>query len=977
MNAEASSDPPVHFQPISHIVGRSREQALLHQVLDRAVSGRGRFMLLAGEAGIGKSTLVGWIVEQANRLGARVLTGGFYDLNASSPYGGWREILDWPLAGENPIPLPAALVAPDGTNNITSQGEWFAAVRGFLGSLTAAQPIVVVLEDLHWADGASLDLLRYLARHVAAEPILLLATYRDDELSPNGPLFHILPNLVREACTERMHLPRLNAGDVRALVASAYQLGDDDASRLADYLRVHAEGNPFFIGEMLRMLEEQRVLMPSDRGWNLGDIVALPVPPLIHQLIHRRLTRLNATVRDLLAVVAVIGHEVPVDLWQAASGASDEDLTAAIEAALEMQLLKEATASPRVEFSHALVREALYADCPLIRRRQWHRRVGEALSATARADPAIVAMHFQQAGDDCAVEWLLRAGERAYALHAPQVAIQHFSDAFESAEDHALPVPFSAYRTRGLAHETIGDFESARRDFASARDIAIAVGDRQGTWQALIDLGALWSARDYARAGTLFRQALDLAHQIGDPATIAHSLNRIGNWHVNADRPLEAVPCHREALSIFERLEDQQGIAESFDLLGTAFLIGGDLTQTRNHLRSAISQFRELGDPRALSSSQAMLTTAHAAWRHSPLVPISADMREGIEAGEQAILKARAIGWRPGEVFAQGVLATLLNSVGEYSRGLELAEASLDLACEIGHRQWITSAHFRLGHGLREALDFAGARRHLEQSLFLARDSGSALWVSYATGHLAQTLVEMDRLAEAETILDDVGGADASVDTLGLRTCAFARAALALCRGEPDRALDMVDRLIETAPGMRSGTVIPLLSRLRGRALVELDRPREAEAELLAAHKVAGKLSLRPLIWRIDLDLGDLYQTQRRPEEARQAFAEARATIDELVANVPADLRETFLTRAAAIFPPSLSPDVSRPHDGLTGREIDVLRLVAEGLTDPQIASRLYLSPRTVHAHLRSIYTKLDVPSRAAAARVAVERRLI
>lgn len=807
--------------------------------------------------------------------------------------------------------------------------------------------------------------------------MLLLATYRDDELSPHDPLYQILPDLVREACTARIHLPRLTAGDVRAMVARTYQLGNDEVSRLTDYLHAHAEGNPFFIGEMLRTLQEHRVLIPDDEGWRLGDIGAAPVPLVVQQLVHRRVSRLESPVRELLAIASVIGHEVSVDLWQTASGASDEELTAAIEAALEMHLLRQSTTSPRVAFSHALVREAIYADCPLIRRRHWHRQVGEAISATAPADPAIIAMHFQQAGDQRVVEWLVRAGERAYALHAPHVAIQHLSDAIEAAEHHAVPVSISAYRMRGLAHETIGEFEPARRDFASARDHAAAAGDRQGAWRALIDLGGLWAARDYARAGALFRQALDLAHEIGDPATIAQSLNRIGNWQVNADRPLEAVPCHREALDIFERIDDQRGIAETFDLLGTAFVIVGDLAQADRHLRRAVAQFRELGDPRAFSSGKALLTTVHATSRHATLVPVVQDRDAAVEEGEAAILAAREIGWRSGEVFAQSALAMLLNCLGDFSRGLELAQASLDLAHEIGHRQWIASAHFRLGHGLREVLDLAGAQRHLEQSLLHARESGSALWVSYATGYLAQTLAAMDLIEEAEAVLDDVCPADAVADTIGLRGCAFARASLSLRLGDADSALGMVDRLLESAPGSKPGTVIPMVSSLRGSALVRLGRYEDAEHDLLAARHAAVELGMRPLLWRIDIELGTLYREQVRTDDARRAYAAAQAMSDELAAGLPHTLHEDFVTRAAAAFPPPPVMDVTHVGSGLTAREIDVLRLVAEGLTDPQIARRLYLSPRTVHTHLRSIYAKLDVPSRAAAARVAVERKLL
>lgn len=472
-------------------MGRSRELMLLRVVLERMLSGRGSLVLVTGEAGIGKTTLVNRLADEALRHGATVLRGGCYDLTTTPPYGPWLELFERyrPMPGQPP--LPDTLSSPAVGTHVASQAEWFLVVRTFLTDLAAGQPLVLVIEDLHWVDSASLDLLRYLARQITTEPIMLVTTYRTDELTRGGPLSLQLPALIREARTERITLSRFSDPEVRALVAMTYELADPEIARLVAYLQAHADGNPFFIGELLLTLHDQGILRQEDCGWAVGDLRAVPVPPLVQHVIERRLAYLAPAVRELLVGAAVIGHDVPLDLWQAASHASDEQLATAIKAALDLHLLTQSATSDGVHFVHALVREALYAGTVLIHRRQWHLRVGEALAAMVKPDAAVVAFHFQQAADPRAVAWLLRAGERAHAIYAPHAAIAYLTDAIALAEHHSVAWPLTAFRTRGLAYEMIGDFERARRDHEHVRERAAATEDQHAAWQALLDLGAL------------------------------------------------------------------------------------------------------------------------------------------------------------------------------------------------------------------------------------------------------------------------------------------------------------------------------------------------------------------------------------------------------------------------------------------------------------------------------------------------------
>jgi tetratricopeptide (TPR) repeat protein len=892
------------------LVGRERETSELRSYLADALAGRGSVVLVSGEAGIGKTALTSWLAADAEERGALVLTGGCYDLGTTPPYGPWAEIIGaWPdpSAGPGPASLPAvpeALRGGEALARVGSQAALFELFGDFLATAGQARPLVLLLEDLHWVDQASLDLLRHVARVAGSLPLLLVVTYRDDEITRRHPLYQVLPTLAREPAARRLTLSRLDAAAVSALVAARYRLAETDAQRLVDYVQHLTLGNPFFGGEVLRALEEAGALARAGEAWELRHLEHARVPTLVRQVIDGRLARLGDDARTLLEVAAVIGHEVPTDLWVEVSSADEPALAGTLEAAVEARIVEELRGGERFRFIHALVRETLHDGMVSLRRRALHRRAGEALAATARPDPDAVAHHFRQAGDRRAAGWLLAAGERALALYSAEAAIERLTSALELPGQLDPADELRAFRARARAFEIIGEFAAALADHEQVLELARAAGNRQAEWQALLDLGALWAERDYAKTGDLYQRALALGRQELGDAALAHSLNAIGNWHINHEEPQQALACHEEALAIFTRLKDRHGIAATLDLVAVTHYLSGNLPAAAREWERAVEQLEALDDRQLLASALTNLASCGGEIATDAVVTASGPAERWLAYNDRARSIAREIGWAAGQAYSEIVGGSLLAPRGESGTALAHASSGIALAERIGHRQWITGGHAMLGRIHTDLLDHTPARGHLETALALAQAIDSPLWTAMAAAELGTLLVDTGDIETAEVVLATAHVADDPALSISQRRLRLTWAQLLLARGEPEGALHVIDELFATAPHATGLHSIPWLAFVRGRALEALGQVAEAEASDDAARRGALELGYRPLLWRIDVALGRLLRDAGRAAEARAAFDRALSVVEEIAATLTDESqRATFRQGVRAQLP--------------------------------------------------------------------------
>ncbi|HET8853896.1 MAG TPA: tetratricopeptide repeat protein, partial [Ktedonobacteraceae bacterium] len=825
------------------------------------------------------------------------------------------------------------------------------------------------------------------ARSSARYPLLLVLTYRNDEI--HSALRQWLAQLDRERLMHEIHLTSLSRSEVEAMLRSIFDWKSPMPTATLDAIYELTEGNPFFLEEVLKSLLLAGAIVSANETWDDFPPNALPIPRSIQAALQLRLDRVSPAARHVVILAAVAGKRFDFALLQQITQYEEQELLRLMKELIAAQLVVEES-EDQFAFRHALTREAIYSQLLLRERKGVHRTIAETMEqlfiSSRDAHLTELAHHFYEAGIwEKAFSYAQQAGEKALSLYAPRAAALHLTHALDAAHRLPIPPPSTVYHARGQAYETLGDFERACSDYERALATAHTASDGVMQWRSMMALGFLWAARDYTQAGAWFRRASELAEKLDASTLRARSLNRFGNWLANTGQIEEALQAHQEALRIFEEQQDTQGMAESFDLLGPTYGMRGDRVKAVGHIGQAIALFRTLGDSQSLISSLAMRAIQSMPGSSTTTFCPLRTRDACVHDAEEALRLARHIDSRLGQAFAEAALAHTLLSFGEFGPALSHAKAALRIASEIEHRQWMVSSYFALGNIYLLLLGpDTKAMTALEAGLSLARELGSTFWIVTLVADLGRTYLLKHNLPQAQATLQAVMPREQHPRTMAERHIALTWGELALAQGEPEIALHIAEHLLASVPGLVPGQPaqpIPHLLKLKGEALLALSHLDEAVAALEEAKEGAVARNDRPVLWTIHRVLGHAYRLLQREEQARQEQALARQLIEKLATTIDdAPLREQFVQTARGSLPkekPLLPREVARQaFGGLTAREREVARLVAQGKTSREIAGLLVVSERTAEGHVNNILGKLGFTSRAQIAAWVVETGL-
>ena len=962
------------------LIGRDGDLAILG---GWAAEARGGAIvgLLGGDAGMGKSRLVAEHVARAAADGALVLTGGCLELSSGGlPYAPFAEAFRSLRPSELPafaadIPelgmlvpelstlRPADAALPPDANPMLQQGRLLVGVRHLIERLADTRPVQLVLEDLHWADASTRDLLTYLVNTVEQPGLLILGTYRSDELHRRHPFRPVLAELVRSARVRHHVLAPLTDPSTRELAA---ELIGPAPSHVLDNAAARSSGNPFAV----------EVLAAAHKAGVTG------LPAALGDVLMSRLGSLPESVLDVLRVMAVVGRPVSQELLVALTGAPEDHVEAALSAAIDAQQVV-VDATDMYAFRHALLAEAVHGSTLPGQRRRLHRRFAEYLEEypghALRGGPKVeLAFHLLRSGDTAhGLVAAVQAIDEAVAMHSYAQAVELAEQALELWPDVDDP--------EGVTGQTRVDLM------------------RQGAEAAYL-------SGDFARAEQLVSAALELVDEAADPVLAGRLTERIGRFRWAGGQPAERTEeAYRRAVQLIPPAPASTDRAQVLASLGQYLMLRLRLDEAVDVCQQALAMAREAGDE---------LVEAHA-MDSLGVALVELGDPAGIAYGRHALEVAKRLGDLDELARAYVNVVLTLGYASEWTEAIRTGYEGLQLA----HDRYLPDSYVgAISENVGRALLASGRFQEARSCVRAVRYAGPGpvkLWVILLRSELEllggdpaaaqRELMAARALGAGEDPLSfhhhlATSAAVAAAQGNWREVIALVRHGLQIVQGETTDlrriqvSIELARVLDDVPPGDHR---TELLETLLETANAAAERIRESVGErvipfvLVAIQEVRGRLAdlsgdsggpswedvaaswqrAGHRIWEMRARIKAVERAleQGDRDRAEAAWTAARSLAETM--DVP-----TLAERLAAVERRGrLTVERSSGGDqyGLTPRELEVLELLARGRTNPQIGKTLFISEKTASVHVSNILRKLAVANRAEAAGLALRKGLV
>jgi DNA-binding CsgD family transcriptional regulator/tetratricopeptide (TPR) repeat protein len=943
----------------------------LRAALEDSLAGKGRLVMLAGEPGIGKTRIAQELATLAEQRGARVLWGRCYEGEGAPPYWPWAQLLanyfqrkdpNQIIAELGPLATNVAEIVPEVRDKLPglelppplepeqARFRLFQSFASFLKNISQNKPLVLIVDDLHWADTTSLLFLEYLATELEQSHIMALGSYRDVDVSRRHPLSQTLGHLIREQLFKRVQLRGMSSEEVEQFIEIASETSV--SSEVVDAVHSRTEGNPLFVTEVVRLLEQE--------GFVEGQSINSRIPEGIRDAIGRRLSGLSEDCNHALTTASVIGREFSLEqLEHLVETRSEDDLLQVLEEASDGYVIEEAQGSiGSYRFTHALIQQTLASELSTIRKVRIHARIAEVLEEiygdSCEAHAEELAHHYGEAavmiGPEKMAYYSLLAGQRALAAYAWEDAQVHFE--------------------RGLGGEEGLDMNAQTAAMSSGLGYALAARGQHE--RAAINL---------KKAFTYYSESGDVTQAV---ATVSFHHDMVLNslMEDSLSQALELVPA--------DSLESARLLCSYGLSIGTR---GNGHAQGQESLKDSLAIAQQIGDialERRIMAASAQVDGSHMKWDRSLEKSLRA-LELSVQVDDDPIDKLRAHMWANNSWYAMGYPESALAHNPDMS---EIAESMHDvywLELAISRRRILAylSGDWKAVHG------FDDDETNVESDSVLAM-------ASFQTGDFDRGKTYMDALkndgtndleksrwslvaacfcnisGESDLLADlEVAAKNALVPELPpIRALEFqvALAQVAILRREPSNCAELYAALTPyTKSVTQTGAICTdRLLGLLARTMGNLD---ESQTHFEDAITFCRKAGYRPeLCWSL-FDYAEMVTERNKPGDVMKA----RELLDESD-QIASGLGMKPLSGKVAIVKTQLearpASQLANPG-GLTEREVEVLRLVAAGRSNREIGEDLFISVNTVARHVAHIFSKTDSANRAEAATYANQQGLL
>lgn len=917
-------------------VGRSKEYQNLTHAFRRSQSGNPQVAVVSGESGMGKTRLAHEFLKWAGTQGADLLRGRAYETSGGLPYqpviDALRERLERENAPEDLLDdawlaeltriLPELrerypdLPAASG-DEATARSRLFEAIARLVTSLSIRNPLILMMDDLQWADDGTLELLHYLARSWRASHsrILLLILIREESFSHGTGLRDWMSGLTRDIPMTRLSLSPVQASDILELVQSLTGENGEGIDDLANWLTTETNGQPFFVVETLSALDDYGALVwvggesaapildPLGTLKNLKSINSRSLAPTIHDVILSRLEWLSQPASTVLAAAAVIGRNCSFENLCQISGTDEQDSLNALDELLSARLISEARNEPRpYNVSHDRIREVVYAQTSEARREVFHRRALTALTK-AKAPSAELAYHALSAREwESAFQHSLSAGDEAMRLYEVTTAAGHYETARSLLSESRAEVDTMncqhLYIQLGKAYETEFHHRQALTIYEEMQEQASARDSREMELASLVSLCKLlplpYASQDLEKAVTLAMQAYPLAQTLEDLKAQAQIELSLARTHKFGDRQIESTLQHLRAAEGWAR---KAGVCDELGVvlldLGVALLFLGRLAQAELTLTESMEIFRELNQsPRVLSCLHNLAIIQLEMGEFDSVLTL---MEEAYEAN-------KALG-SPTYIYSLAITQNVVHILrGQYGPALETLLSSLEMdesqivsEIRVDIFQQLAWCYYDLG-AYDAGLEYC-------QRAINHHDQTGQIGCSPAYTMLALLHIRRGNLTEADAAVRK-GWENFDLqwqtyagwpETLSILE---AEAELALAQGELDRAARCVSQLLGKYQELGLRHFEPGILFLRARVQLAAGNKKDAHQTLCDALVLSDEMGAHRGVWEICATLGKL-EGERGNESAAIQMKERVCTEVKLIAEHAGtpELRDIFLSR--------------------------------------------------------------------------------